>query len=123
MLKTLLMIFIIAGLLSSVGVYAAGFGSTPTTKALAGSGNEAVSAPSTGTVDMGYVTTGDSVTGILVTWTPAAAGDYDLTVVAGGTTGTLNVPSSGTVQRTDTVPITATEASAISTSKVVISQN
>ena len=52
MLKTSLMIFIIAGLLSSVGVYAAGFGSTPTTKALAGSGNEAVSAPNTGTVDI-----------------------------------------------------------------------
>jgi len=82
-LKTLIMIFIIAGMLSSVGVYAAGFGSTPTTKALAGSGNEAVSAPNTGTLDMGYVTSGGSVTGIVVTWTPAAAGDYDLTVVAG----------------------------------------
>ena len=122
-MKTLLMVFVIAGMMSTVGVYAAGFGSTPTTKSLAGSGNEAVAAPNTGTVDMGYVTTGDTVTGIKVTWTPSSAGDYDLTVVAGGTTGTLNVPSSGTVQRTDTVTIAATEASAISTSKVVISEN
>ena len=72
---------------------------------------------------MGYVTTGDSVTGIHVAWAPAAAGDYDLTVVAGGTTGTLNAPNSDTVQRIDTVPIIATEASAISTPEVVISQS
>ena len=110
-------------MMSTVGVYAAGFGSTPTVKTIAGSGAEAVSAPNTGTVTLGYQTTNDSVTGILVTWTPSAAGDYDLAVVAGGTTGTLNVPSSGSVQRTDTVTISATEASAISTAKVVISQN
>ena len=73
------------GMMSTVGVYAAGFGATPTTKSLAGSGNEAVSAPNTGTVTLGYQTTGDSVTGILVTWTPSATGDYDLAVVAGGT--------------------------------------
>ncbi len=62
-------------------------------------------APSTGTVTLGYVTTNDTVTGIKVTWTPSTAGDYDITVKAGGTVGTLNVPSSGTVQRTDTVTI------------------
>ena len=122
-MRTLLMILMIAGMMSSVGVYAAGFGSTPTTKTLAGSGDESVSAPNTGTVTLGYVTTGDTVTGVLVTWTPAAAGDYDITVVAGGTTGTLNIPSSGSVQRTDTVTISSTEASAISTAKVVIAQN
>ena len=51
-MKTLLMVFIIAGMMSTVGVYAAGFGSTPTTKTLAGSGAEAVAAPNTGTVEM-----------------------------------------------------------------------
>ena len=122
-MRTLLMVLMIAGMMSTVGVYAAGFGSTPTTKTLAGSGDESVTAPNTGTVNLGYVTTGDTVTGIKVTWTPASSGDYDITVVAGGTTGTLNIPSSGTVQRTDTVTISSTEASAITTAKVVISEN
>ncbi len=122
-MRTLLMVLMIAGMMSTVGVYAAGFGSTPTTKTLAGSGDETVTAPNTGTVTLGYVTTGDTVTGVKVTWTPASAGDYDITVVAGGTTGTLNIPSSGTVVRTDTVTIASTEASAITTAKVVISEN
>ena len=122
-MRTLLMVRITAGMMSTVGVYAAGFGSTPTTKALAGSGDESVSAPNTGSVTLGYVTTGDVVTGVKVTWIPASAGDYDITVKAGGTTGTLNIPSSGTVARTDTVTISSMEASAISTAKVVISQS
>ena len=122
-MRTLVAIFMFAGMLSTVGVYAAGFGSTPTTKALAGSGDEAVTTPNTGAVTLGYVTTGDTVTGILVTWTPSASSSYDLTVVAGGNTGTLNVVSSGTLERTDTVAIVATEASAITTAKVVISEN
>ena len=122
-MKTLLIVFIIAGMMSTLGIYAAGFGSTPTTKTLAGSGDEVVSAPNTGTVTIGYATTGDTVTGILVTWTPSASGDYDLTVVAGGNTGTLNVPSSGTLERTDTVSIAVTEASAITTTKLIISEN
>ena len=122
-MRTLVAIFMFAGMLSTVGVYAAGFGSTPTTKTLAGSGDEAVSAPNSGAVTLGYATTGDTVTGILVTWTPSASSSYDLTVVAGGNTGTLNVVSSGTLERTDTVSIVATEASAITTAKVVISEN
>lgn len=122
-MRTMLMVLMIAGMMSSVGVYAAGFGSTPTTKTLAGSGNETVSAPNSGSVTLGYATTGDTVTGVLVTWTPGSAGDYDITVVEGGNTGTLNIPSSGTVARTDTVTIASTEASAITTAKVVIAQN
>ncbi len=122
-MRTLLMVLMIAGMMSTVGVYAAGFGSTPTTKTLAGSGDEAVAAPNTGTVTLGYVTTGDVVTGIKVTWTPSATGDYDITVKAGGNVGTLNVPTSGTVVRTDTVTIASTEASAVTTAKVVISEN
>ena len=63
------------------------------------------------------------MTGVKVTWTPSSAGDYDITVKAGGTTGTLNIPSSGTSARAYTVTISSTEASAISTAKVVSSQN
>ena len=122
-MRTLLMVLMIAGMMSTVGVYAAGFGSTPTTKTIADSGDETVSAPNTGTISLAYVLTNDMVTGVKVTWTPGAAADYDITVKAGGNTGTLNVPSSGTVQRTDSVTISSTEASAVTTAKVVIEQN
>ena len=55
-MRTILMALMIAGMVSTVSVYAAGFGSTPTTKALAGSGDESVSAPNIGSVTLGYVT-------------------------------------------------------------------
>ena len=122
-MRTLLMVLMIAGMMSTVGVYAAGFGSTPTTKTLAGSADETVSAPNTGSVGLAWGFTGDMVTSVAVTWTPAATGDYDITVTAGGNTGTLNIPTSGTSARTDSVTISSTEASAITTAKVVISQN
>ena len=122
-MRTLLMVLMIAGMMSTVGVYAVGFGSTPTTKTIADSGDETVSAHNTGTISLAYVLTNDMVTGVKVTWTPGAAADYDITVKAGGNTGTLNVPSSGTVQRTDSVTISSTEASAVTTAKVVIEQN
>ena len=63
------------------------------------------------------------MTGVKVTWTHASAGEYDITVKAGGTTGTLNIPSSGTVARTDNVTISSMKASAIPTAKMVISQS
>ncbi len=123
-MRTMLMVLMIAGMMSTVGVYAAGFGSTPTTKTIAGSGDETVSAPNTGTVSLSWVMTGDVVSGVNVTWTPGAAGDYDIDVSSGGQTGNLNIPSSGTVQRTDAVTLGATvEASAVTTAKVVISEN
>ena len=124
-MRTLLMVLMIAGMMSTVGVYAAGFGSTPTTKTLAGSSDEAVSAPNTGTVTLGWIFTGDEVSGVNVVWTPGVTGDYDIIVTAGGQTGTLNIPTSGTVERTtDNVTLAATvEASAITTAKVVIQQN
>ena len=122
-MRTLLMVMMIAGLMSTVGVYAAGIGGAPTVKTIGGSGDETVSTPNTGTVTLGYVMTGEMITGVKVTWTPAAAGDYDIDVKAGGNSGNLNIPSSGTVQRTDSVTIASTEASALGTVKVVISQN
>ena len=36
---------------------------------------EGTAEPNTGTVTMGYVTTGDMVTGVKVKWTPSSAGD------------------------------------------------
>ena len=68
--------------------------------------------------------TGDQVSGAKVTWTPAATGDFDIDVKAGGQTGNLNIPTSGTSQRTDSVNSgSAVEASTVTTAKVVISEN
>ena len=50
--------------------------------------------------------------------------DFDIDVKAGGQTGNLNIPTSGTSQRTDTVSLgSAVEASTVTTDKVVISEN
>ena len=93
-MRTLLMVLMIAGMMSTAGVYAEGFGSTLTTKTLAGSVDEPVCAPNIRSIALGYVTTG-----------------------------TLNIHSSGTVARTDTVTISSREVGAISTLAVEIAQN
>ena len=123
-MRTLLMVLMIAGLMSTVGVYAAAFGSAPAPKALAG-GTTSVSAPNTSTIDVKWTmdASGD-VIAALVTWPPAIAGDYDITVTAGGTSGTLNIPSSGSSERIgDSVTLAATAANLVTDAKVVIEQN
>ena len=124
-MRTLLMVLMIAGLMSTVGVYAAGFGTTPTTKTLAGSGDITVSAPNTSTTSISWRFSGSQVDAAKVTWTPAASSNYDIIVTAGGNTGTLNVPTSGTTQRVDDIVVLSApvEASAIVSAKVVIEQN
>ena len=119
-MRTLLMVLMIAGMMSTVGVYAAGFGSTPTTKTLAGSGAESVSAPNTGAVTLSWTFTADLVTAVVVGWTPGATGTYDIYVTVGGSTYTAPFTASDLTARTDSVTITGTEASAIGTAKVVI---
>ena len=124
-MRTLLMALMIAGLRSTVGVYAAAFGSTPTAKALAG-GTGTVSAPNTGTVSVKWTTdSAGDISAAVVTWTPAVAGDYDISVTAGGSFGTLNIPSSGTSERTtDSVPFSpAIDPALITDAKVSIEQN
>lgn len=122
-MRTLLMVLMIAGMMSTVGVYATSFGSTPTTKTLAGSGDETVSAPNTGNVDLAWVFTGDQVSAVAVTWTPGDTINYKINVGAGGQTGELTgVPGVLSTPRTDNVVLGApVEASAITTAKVVIS--
>ena len=121
-MRALYMVLMIAGMISTVDVYAVGLGSTPT-KTLAGSGYKSVSAPNTGWVTLGYVTADKVVTRTKVTWFPASAGNYDITVKAGCTTGTPNISSCGTAARTDTVTISSTETNAMFTAKVVIFQS
>ena len=66
-MRTLLILLIIAGMMATSGIYAADFGPTTTTKALAGGGDEAVPTPNTRTITLGYQFTGDTVTGVIVT--------------------------------------------------------
>ncbi len=56
-MRTLLMVFMIAGIMSTVGVYAAGLGGAPTIKAVGGTGSTTVAAPTSG------------VTTVTVDWT------------------------------------------------------
>lgn len=129
-MRTLLMVLMIAGLMSTVGVYAAGFTTTPGTKTVSGtaSGGVTVGQSTTTaatTVSWAFDSAG-LINGAKVDWTPAADGDYDIIVTVGGTTGTLNIPTSGAVARSglDTVTISpAVLASAVSSAEVVIEQN
>ena len=126
-MRTLLMVLMIAGLMSTVGVYAGAFGSAPALKALSG-GTTSVTSSTSGATQVLENWTMDSasdVSAAVITWTPTTAGDYDITVTAGSTTGTLNIPSSGSSERTtDSVPLSpAVLASAITDAKVVIEQN
>ena len=120
-MRTLLMVLMIAGLMSTVGVYAASLG-TPTLKTTGGTGSTAVSAPITGTATVVWTLTGTSITGADVTWTPTAASVYKIVVKAGATTGTFTTPTTGTISRTDSVVLSSTDPAAVSTAEVVISQ-
>ncbi len=120
-MRTLMMGLMIAGLMSTVGIYAASFGGGTTVKTLGGSSSETVSAPTSSAVTIAWTFTGDQITGAEVTWTPSATGTYDIVVKAGSTTGTLsNISVASTAARTDSVTLAATEASAISTAKVIV---
>ena len=119
-MRTILMVLMIAGLMSTVGVYAASL-STPTVGVLGGTGSETVAAPTSGAIDIkwGFNTSGQ-VTSVDVKWTPLVAKVYKISVVAGGNTHNFTTPTTGMVELTHTVPMSVTEASAISTAKVVI---
>ena len=121
-MRTLLVALMIAGLMSTVGVYAASITGSP--KSVGGTGSVAVSAPTSASVTVDYNLTAGQVVSLDVTWTPSAASNYDLDVELGASTGNLNVPSSGTVQRTDTVTISpAVDAESVTTAEVVITEN
>ena len=120
-MRTLIMVMMIAGLMSTVGVYAATFTGGTTANPLGGSGNETVASPSTAAVSVSWTLTGSQVTAAVVNWTPVATGNYTIQVTAGGTTGTLT-GQAGTisVNQNASVTMAATEASAITTAKVTI---
>jgi len=122
-MRTIFTLMMMIGLMSTVGVYAAGLGGSPTIKTVGGTGTVSVAAPTDSTITLDWNFTGSQITGVDVTWTPNATGTYDITVDAGGTLGTLSaVAGSSAVQQTATVPMAATEVDAVSDSKVTITQ-
>jgi hypothetical protein len=119
------MVLMIAGLMSTVGVYAAGFGVAPSPKTLAGAESVGVTASNTSTTTVSWRFSGTQVDAAKVTWTPVAEGSYDIIVTAGGQTGTLVVSPSGTTERVDDIVVLAVpvEASAVTTAAIVIEEN
>lgn len=123
-MRTILMVFMIAGMMSTAGVYAAGLGGSPTTKTVGGTGSTSVSAPTSSPITLDWNFTGSNVTGVDVTWTPGASTTYDIVVTAGATQGTLTTPTTvASTPRTDTVSMSSTAPDSISTAEVVISEN
>ena len=121
-MRTLLMVLMIAGLMSTVGVYAASTLGTATLKTVGGTGTAAVSAPTSGGVSIAWSQDASgAIVGATVTWTPAVDADYMITVTAGSTVGTLAVASSGTAERTsDLVTLSATAPDAVTSAEVII---
>ena len=119
-MRTILMVLMIAGLMSTVGVYAASL-SAPTIGVLGGTATTSVTAPSSGAIDLtwGFNASGQ-VTSVDVKWTPLVAKAYKISVVAGGSIHNYTTATTGTIELTHTAPMSATEASAINDAKVVI---
>ena len=124
-MRTLLMVLMIAGLMSTVGVYAAGFGTAPATKKVVGATGVSVGAANTSTTTVAWRFSGTQIDAAKVTWTPAADSSYDIIVTAGSQSGTLVVPTSGVTERVDDIVVLAVpvEASAITTATIVIEEN
>ena len=126
-MRTILMVLMIAGLMSTVGVYAASLGSSTTGK-VGGTGDVAVTAPTSGGVSVAWTTDGNGdVTGADVTWTPAVSLVYTIRVTAKDgvpaalNSGTLTLGAvSGTTERTDSITLAATSPDLIANAEVSI---
>ena len=111
--------------MSTVGIYAAGLGGSPTIKAVGGTGDESVASPTSAAVNIDWDFTGNQVSGGSVTWTPDGSATYDVTLTAGGETATITTPvTTAGFSRADTLTFGSNiEASAVSTAKVTIKEN
>mgnify|MGYP001593629091 CR=1 FL=1 len=108
--------------MATVGAYANTM--TGTTKTLGGTGSVAVTAPAASATVAWTTNTSGQVTAGNVTWTPLANLNYTIRVIAGGSTGTATIVTSGTTPRTDAVTISpAVAADLVTTATVVISQD
>ena len=126
-MRTLLMVLMIAGLMSTVGVYAASLGSS-STGTIGGTGDLSVSAPTSAGVTVAWTTdTNGDVTGADVTWTPAVSLIYTIRVTAKDSSlvtlnsGTFTLGAvSGVVSRTDSVVLAATASDLIANAEINI---
>ena len=124
-MKNLLMVLMITGLMSTVGVYAAGLGGTPTIKTVGGTAAETVSSPTTVAISVDWTFSGDQVSGGIVSWTPTASGVHTVTLGAGGESGSFTTGSltGGNPTNTTLTFGSPVEASAVATAKVIIRQD
>ena len=121
-MRNILIVLVMMGLMTTVGIYAASI--TGTTKTLGGTGSVTVTAPATAATVKLNTDANGNVTGGDVTWTPAANSAYTIKLVVGSSNGSLVVASSGTVSRTDTVAISPNVApDAVTAAEAIISEN
>ena len=122
-MRTIFMLMMLVGVMSTVGVYAAGLGGARTIKTVGGTGTITIGAPTDSAITLDWNFTGDQVTSVDVSWTPNASSNYDLTVSAGGAVQTLTAVAgvSGTPQVATVLGFTL-EADAIANAKVTITQ-
>lgn len=122
-MRNLIMVLMVAGLMSTVGVYAASVTGSP--KALGGTGSVTVSAPTSSTVTSTFITdsSGD-VTSVKVGWTPSSTNAVDIRVIVGSSTGTLSVTPADTTAREDTISISpVVAADLVTTAEVIINES
>ena len=123
-MKTLIMVMMIAGLMSTVGVYAAGLGGAPSIKTVGGTGSVSVSAPTSAAVTMDWTQNSVGlVSAVKVKWTPDTATTYDITFTGASVATTITTPTTATIERTDTINITPVAANLLTTAEVVIKEN
>ena len=105
-MKTILMVFMIVGLMSTVGVYAATFPGGQTVKTLGGTSSQTVDAPTTDSVDTSWTLDDGDVSAANVSWTPTATGTYDIHVTIEATTySSLGVAGTAATAQTDAVTV------------------
>ena len=124
-MRTLFMVLMIAGLMSTVGVYAAGLGGSPTIKAIGGTGAVTVFGPTDSATSIVWNYSGGQVTGAVVTWTPNVTGNFDISLTAGGQTGSLTSEAgvSGTPENNTVTFGTPAEADLVTDVKLIITEN
>ena len=120
-MRTLIMVLMIVGLMSTVGVYAASI--TGTTGTVGGTGSITISAPAS-SVDVDWTYSGNNVTGGTVNWTSLNVATHTVKVTVGASSGSgtevVSVPGAETTAFTLD---TAVAAKDVATAEVLIFAN
>ena len=121
-MRTLIMVLMIVGLMSTVGVYAASV--TGTTATVGGTGDMTISSP-TSSVDVDWTfDASNDVSGGIVNWTTGAAGSHTVKVTVGSSSASNTYTVLLSEVRTDAFTLSASvAANTISTAEVLIYAN